>query len=167
MAVIVRAGNAGDMQLALPLLLERLKERAEFDPAYYGLKADAEKRFRHWLGPALEDPRHMLLVAEAGGAMVGCLAATVERDLPVFEIEEYAVVRMLWVEPGHRGRGIAGQLLERAAAEYAEMGVRQIRATVAAGRDVEHRVAGKAGFRAAAVTYLRDLTPPVPTPDSH
>jgi GNAT superfamily N-acetyltransferase len=159
MAVTVRAGHAADMQAALPLLLERLRERSGFDPAYYGLRPDAEKRFRHWLGPALEDPRHMLFVAESDGALVGCLAATVDRDLPIYEVEEYAVVRMLWVAPDHRGRGVATQLLELAAREYAAMGVRQIRATVAAGREVEHRVARKAGFRPAAVTFLRELQP--------
>lgn len=157
MGITVRTGNAADMQVALPLMLERLRERSEIDRAFYGLRPDAARLFRQWIGPVMEDPRHALFVAEHDGQMIGCLAAIVERDLPIFEVDEYAVVRLLWVAPDERGRGVATKLLERAAREYAAMGVRQIRATAAAGRDVEYRVAEKAGFRPAGVTFLREL----------
>ena len=157
MPLTVRTGNAADMQAALPLLLERLAERARYDPAYFGLKPDAAKRFWQWLGPALEDPRHGLFVAEEDGKLVGCLAAIVERDLPMYEVEEYVSVRMLWVAPDRRGQGIAGRLLERAAREYAALGLRQMRLAAAAGQDVERSVAEKAGFRPAAVAYVREL----------
>jgi GNAT superfamily N-acetyltransferase len=157
MAITVRTGNAGDMQVALPLMLARLRERAAVDPACFGLKGDAEKRFRHWLGPAMEDPRHALFVAEQDGEMVGCMAVLMQADLPIYEVDEYAVVHMLWVTPEERGHGVAGRLLERAAKHYAELDVRQIRLAAAPGREVEHHIAEKAGFRAAAVTYVREL----------
>ena len=127
------------------------------------MKPDAEKRFRQWLGPAMEDPRHAVFVAEEDGRLVGAIAVIVEQDLPIYDVDEYAVVRMLWVAPEHRGKGIAGRLLEHAAGEYGAMGLRQIRLAAAAGQDVEHHVAEKAGFRRAAVTYLRELKPGRPS----
>ena len=157
MAITIRPGHAGDMQVALPLMLERLRERAAIDPACQALKPDPEKRFRQWLGRAMEDPRHALLVAEEDGQLVGCMAALVESDLPIYEVEEYVAVRMLWVTPGQRGDGVASRLLEGAARHFATLGVRQIRFAAAPERQVEHHVAEKAGFRAAGVTYVREL----------
>jgi GNAT superfamily N-acetyltransferase len=156
MAITVRPGNAGDMQAALPLMLGRLRERASLNPALSGLKDDAEKRFRQWLGPAMEDPRHALFVAEDDGEMVGCLVALVEKDLPIYEVEEYAAVRMLWAAPGPGGRDVAGRLLAHAARHYEKLGVRQVRVALAPGREDEHRAAEKAGLRAAAVTYVSE-----------
>ena len=156
MAITVRAGNAGDMQAALPLMLGRLRERASLAPGFSGLRPDAEKRFRQWLGPAMEDPRHAMFVAEEGGEMVGCLVALVESDLPIYEVDEYAAVRMLWVTPGAEGRGVAARLLVHAARHYAGLGVGQLRVALAPGVEAEHRAAEKAGFRAAAVAYVCD-----------
>ena len=64
---------------------------------------------------------------------------------------------MLWVTPEARLRGIATRLLDSAAKHYAALGVRQIRLAAAPAREVEHHIAEKAGFRAAAVTYVRGL----------
>ena len=166
MAVTIRTGDAGDMQRVFPMLYRRLEERAAMDPTYFALRPDAPARFRHWIGPALEDPRHALVVAEEGGAIIGCLAATVEQDLPIYVHDEYAVVRVLWVDPQCRGKGIAGRLLEHAARECGQFGLRQLRASAAVAREIEKHVLKKAGFRAAGITFLRDLRPPAPGAES-
>jgi L-amino acid N-acyltransferase YncA len=162
MAIHVRTGNAGDMQRVLPLLFRQLEERAAVDPGYFALRPDAPARFKHWVGPAMEDPRHAVVVAEegAGGAIVGCLATTVEQDLPIYVHDEYAVVRVAWVDPRHRGKGIVGKMLDLAARECAHFGLRQLRAGAAVAREIEKHVLKKAGFRAAGITFLRDLKPP-------
>ena len=121
------------------------------------MKPEAEKHFRQWLGPAMEDPRHALFVAEEDGAMVGCMAVLMETRLPIYMVEEYAVVQMLWVTPEARGRGVAARMLDSAAKHYAALGVSQIRLAAAPAREVEHHIAEKAGFRAAAIIYLREL----------
>ena len=136
-----------------------MKERAAVDPALFALRPDAPERFRRWAGPALEDPRHALLVAEEDGAVIGFLLATVEQDLPVFVHDEYAVIRAMWVDPRHRGKGVAGQMLELAARECRQYGLRQLRAGAAVGREIEKHVLKKARFRAAGITFLRDLRP--------
>ena len=159
MAITVRTGNAGDMHSVFPMVFSQLKERAAVDPAYFALRPDAQERFRRWAGPALEDPRHALLVAEEDGAVIGFLLATVEQDLPVFVHDEYAVVRAMWVDPRHRGKGVAAQMLELAARECRQYGLKQLRASAAVGREIEKHVMKKAGFRAAGITFLRELRP--------
>ena len=157
MAITVRTGNAGDMHSVFPMVFRELKERAAVDPGYFALRPDAPARFRQWVGPALEDPRHVLVVAEDEGAIVGFLVATVEQDLPVFVHDEYAVVRILWVDAPQRGKGVAGRMLDLAARECKSSGLRQLRASAAVSREIEKHVLKKAGFRAAGITFLRDL----------
>lgn len=157
MATTVRTGNAGDMHRALPLVLQQLEERAATDAEYLELRADAATRFRQWAARALEDPRHMIVVAEDAGAIVGCLMVTVDQDLPIFVHDEYANVRALWVDPLRRGEGVAGEMLAHVVRECRHFGLRQLRASAAVGSEAERHVLEKAGFRAAGVTYLCDV----------
>jgi ribosomal protein S18 acetylase RimI-like enzyme len=159
MGITVHTGNAGDMRRVFPMVYRQLEERAAVDPDYFALRPDAPARFRQWVGPALEDPRHALVVAEENGEIIGCLAATVEQDLPIYVHDEYAVVRVLWVDPRYRGRGIAEQMFDHAARECGLFGLRQLRASAAVAREIEKHVLKKAGFRAAGVTFLRNLPP--------
>ena len=119
MAITVHTGHAGDMHRVLPMFYRQLEERAAVDPAFFALRPDAAARFRRWIGPALEDPRHSVVVAEDDGAIVGCLVTTAEQDLPIYVHDEYAVVRLLWVDPAHRGKGVAGRLLDHGGARGA------------------------------------------------
>jgi hypothetical protein len=51
-------------------------------------------------------------------------------------------------------------MLELAARECAQFGLRQLRASAAVSREIEKHVLKKAGFRAAGITFLRDLRRP-------
>jgi len=159
MAINVHTGNAGDMHRVFPMFYQQIEERAAVDPGFFALRKDAAARFRRWVGPALEDPRHTVVVAEDGGAIIGCMVTTVEQDLPIYVHDEYAVVRVLWVDPAYRGKGIARQMLDHTADECGRFGLRQIRATAAVSREIEKHVLKKAGFRAAGITFVRDLRP--------
>jgi GNAT superfamily N-acetyltransferase len=159
MATSVRTGNAGDMHQMFPLVVRQLEERAAVDPGYFALRPNAAERLRQWAGQTLEDPRHAMVVAEVDGELVGCLVVTVEQDLPIYVNDEYATVRVLWVDPRHRGKGVAGLMLKHAARECRHFGLRQLRASAAVGREIEKHVLKKAGFRAAGITFLCDLKP--------
>ena len=58
-----------------------------------------------------EDARATLLVAEEEGRIVGFLYATIEKDLPIYLHDEFALVQEWWVDPPSRGRGIGRALL--------------------------------------------------------
>jgi ribosomal protein S18 acetylase RimI-like enzyme len=64
------------------------------------------------------------------------------------------------VDPPHRDRGVAKALLDAAAAEYAACGLGQLRATAAVADALERGALEQAGFRPAAVTYLRPIRKP-------
>jgi GNAT superfamily N-acetyltransferase len=155
MPLTLRPGNGTDFGTILPMV-HRSMDNAALADSCYKLRPDADARLRHWLGPVMEDPRGMLLIAEVDGAIAGFLAATVERTVPIFLCEEYALVRLLWVDPPFRRHGVATALLNRAAADYGAMGLPQIRIR-ARPDDASDRTLEKARFRQSTVTFVRDL----------
>ena len=136
----------------------RLRQQ-QFDPALYALHPDADQRFRRWIGEVTEDPRATLLVVEEGGAIVGFLYATVERDPPIYLYEEFALIREWWVEPAFRGRDAGESLIARAADEFARAGVPQLRVRSAAGDEEAKTLLQRCGFRMGACELVRDLNP--------
>jgi len=45
------------------------------------------------------------------GRLVGFLVGTVEREIPVFRLQQFGFIHDLWVEPEYRHEGIARQLV--------------------------------------------------------
>jgi len=155
MPLTLRPGNGTDFAAILPMVHSSIDPLAAADRCYR-LRPDADARLRRWLGPVMEDPRGTLLIAEVDGKIAGFLAATVERTIPIFLCEEYALVRLLWVEPDYRRHGVATALLDQAAGDYASMGLPQLRIR-APRTDAGDRTLEKARFRESTVTFVRDL----------
>ena len=155
MPLTLRSGNGTDFGVILPMVHRSIDDLAAADKCYT-LRPDADARLRRWLGPVMEDPRGMLLIAEVDGVIAGFLAATVEQTVPIFLCEEYALVRLLWVEPQYRRHGVATALLDQAANDYAKMGLPQIRIRARHG-DASDRTLEKARFRESTMTFVRDL----------
>jgi GNAT superfamily N-acetyltransferase len=120
--MIVRVGNSGDFAAVFPMLRQHRLREQELDVALYQLHPDAERRFLCWVGEVGEDPRSTLLVAEEQGRLIGFVYAVVERNLPIYVCEEFAVIREWWVEPPFRGRGVGEALIDLAVAELAAVG---------------------------------------------
>jgi GNAT superfamily N-acetyltransferase len=159
-----RIANAGDFQSVMPMMRQHRLLQQGLDPGLYDLHPDAERRFRQWIGQVARDPRSTLLVAEADGQIVGFLSATIERDPPIYQCEEYAVVREWWVEPASRGRGLGRALVERAAAEFATFGLRQLRVRTPAVEAASRSLLAGCGFRPGTCEMVINLplTPTVP-----
>ena len=64
------------------------------------------------LGRMLDDPRSQVLVVRSGGIAVGYLAGYILDAPPTRLPGRYAVLRSPYVQPEHRGAGLAGQLTE-------------------------------------------------------
>jgi GNAT superfamily N-acetyltransferase len=154
-----RVANAGDFPAVFPMLRQLRLRLQQLDPALYQLHPDAERRFLRWVGEVGEDPRATLLVAEEQGRIVGFVYATVERDLPIYLLEEFAVIREWWVEPPFRGRGIGRALIDLAVAELAAVGVVQVRVRTAAGDADVRALLGRCGFRFGTCEMVKDLQP--------
>jgi GNAT superfamily N-acetyltransferase len=155
----IRLGHAGDFSSIMPMVHKKRALHTKWDKALYRLRPDAEARFRRWLGPVVEDPRTILLVAEDEGKIVGFLTAVVETDEPIYRCDEYALIRELWVEPAYRRRGAARALLELAASTYAAMGIKQLRVRTAVANESGRAALQSAGFRSETIDLLRELKP--------
>ena len=157
--ISTRVGNAGDFHAVVPMMRRHRLRQQEFDPALYALHPDADRRFRLWIGAVIADPRATLLVAEDAGQIVGFLYATIEKDLPIFLHDEFALVHEWWIEPAFRGRGAGKSLLAHAAAEFARAGVHQLRVRPAAADEEVCAVLHRCGFRPGVVELVKDLKP--------
>lgn len=156
--MITRIGNAGDFQAVLPMMRQYRLRQQQLDPALYAPHPDAEGRFLRWAGEIAADPRAMLLVAEGDdGRLVGFLLATVSRDPPNYLHNEFALVREWWVEPAFRGKGVGRALIALAAAEYAAVGIAQIRVRTAGADDEARAVLKRRGFRLGGCEMVMEL----------
>src|SRR5688572_6721782 len=152
-----RPGNAADFHAVVPMMQRHRLRQQALDPVLYAPHPDAESRFRRWIGEVMQDPRASLLVAEDQGQVVGFLYATIEKELPIYQHEEFALVHEGWVEPAVRGLGAGKALLERAAADLARAGVRQLRVRAAAGDEEARAVLQRCGFRTGACELVKEL----------
>ena len=99
------------------------------------------------------------MVAEEQGQIIGFVYAVIERDLPIYLHEEFAVIREWWVEPAFRGRGAGKALINLAVKELAGVGACQLRVRTPAG-DVDGRaILERCGFRVGACEMVKDLQP--------
>jgi ribosomal protein S18 acetylase RimI-like enzyme len=155
-----RSGNAADFHFLLPMMRQHRLRQQAFDPALYAPHPDAEARFRRWIGTVAQDPRATLLVAEDEAQIVGFLYATIEQELPFYRDEEFALIREWWVEPAFRDRGAGRALIERAAAELARAGVKQLRVRSAAADDEALAVLHRCGFRTAVWELVKERDAP-------
>ena len=152
-----RLGNAGDFQTVLPMMRQHRLRQQQFDAALYPLHPDAEERFRRWAGRMAEDPRASLVVAEEDGHLIGYLLFTIERDLPIYLNDEFAIVREWWVEPAFRGRGAGKAMIDRAAAQLARSGILHLRVRTAAADTDARAVLDRCGFRAGPSDMVKEL----------
>lgn len=79
--------------------------------------------------------------------LVAFLVATVEREIPIYRLQEFGFIHDLWVEPEYRHTGIARQMVSLTIERFKLMGVKQIRLDTAAINDAARRLFSSCGFR--------------------
>ncbi|MGV1048037.1 MAG: GNAT family N-acetyltransferase [Solirubrobacterales bacterium] len=113
----VRPARAADVPAAAESVGDLLDELGGRRPSAAELEAEARA--------LVEDPSlGVLLVAEAGGELVGVLAASHVRAMHV--PGRYLVIQDLWVRPAWRSRTIGADLLAAIAATARELGLARI-----------------------------------------
>lgn len=159
--MITRLANPGDHDAIFPMLRKLRLRQQQLDAALYQLHPDAERRFLRWVGEVGEDPRTTLVVAEEQKQIIGFVYAVIERDLPIYLQEEFAVIREWWVEPAFRRRGTGRALIDLAVKELSAIGVCQVRVRTAAGDADVRTLLVHSGFRAGICEMVKDLQPPL------
>lgn len=118
----IRPLQSSDLDLICRHRHEMFREAGRSDTA---LTAMAEP-FRAWLEPRLHDGRYFGFIAERDGAAIGGIGL-MEIDWPPHPShpldDRRGYVLNVYVEPGHRGRGVARRLMAEADAEFARRGI--------------------------------------------
>jgi GNAT superfamily N-acetyltransferase len=109
---------------------------------------------------AMEAEGRLVLVAELGGKIVGCLSTSVMRVLhrpaPVGRIS------MMVIDAAVRGRGIGAALVRAAERELAGAGCRLVEVTSNLARTDAHRFYERLGYERTSVRFSRDLSDSAP-----
>jgi GNAT superfamily N-acetyltransferase len=123
-----------------PQLREVRRRALEDVPGAFGATWDEERRRPDdwWKTRAVDTA---WFVAEEDGRMVGLAAG-----VPPGELRPGAELVSMWVEPGRRGSGLAGELLARVVDWAHERGERELTLHVADGNPGAMRFYERAGF---------------------
>jgi ribosomal protein S18 acetylase RimI-like enzyme len=154
----IRPATPADVTAVLPMVAKICALHESWDAAKFGILPDPEKRYEKWLQRLATDKRSVFLVAENQGRLVAFLVATVEREIPIYRLQEYAVVHDLWVEPEYRQNGIARQMVMQAIERFQQMEIQQIRLDTAAINEAARRLFASCGFKISTVEMLMEIS---------
>ena len=140
----------GDLPAVVDLCMLVEEQHEAYWPLRWQRRSGLKEGYLGWLTRRLSEPRMLIEVArdrERGGAVVGAVLVTIEKEVPIYTYSEYAFVQDMAVREGYRRRGIAQRLLA-AAAEWAKgHGLGQLRLMVAEQNPGARAAFEKAGFR--------------------
>lgn len=153
----IRSANQSDIPGILPMIAKVCALHQAWDSAKYGFLPHPERSYEKWLSNLLNNPQDLCLVAEESNQLVAFLIATVEREIPIYTLKNYAFVHDLWVEPEFRHAGIARQIVEAAIAHFTQLGISQIRLDTAIANAAARKLFENCGFRASTIELLIEL----------
>jgi ribosomal protein S18 acetylase RimI-like enzyme len=152
----IRPATPADVPAVLPMVRAICDLHRRWDPDKYDFLDDIESMYRGWLTSRTSDPRAVFLVADREGrGPVGMLIGTVEREIPIYRLQEYGFIHDLWVEPDYRNEGLARQLVMSAVERFRAIGVKQVRLDTAEANEVARNLFRSCGFRASVTEMLR------------
>lgn len=162
--MIIRPATPVDVPAVLPMVAAICALHELWDSAKYGFLPNPELGYQRWLSKVATSDRSVFLVAESEAAtptqpaqLVGFLVATIEREIPIYRLAEFAFIHDLWVEPEYRHAGIARQMVMMAVDSFSQKGVKQIRLDTAAPNDAARRLFASCGFRLSSTEMLIEL----------
>lgn len=162
--MLIRPATSADISAVLPMVAAVSALHESWDADKYGFVPNVEQRYEKWLIAQANSARSIFLVAEDNtssgeqqGRLVAFLVATVEREIPIYRLQEFGFIHDLWVEPEYRHIGIAKQMVILTIERFKLMGVKQIRLDTAALNDPARRLFASCGFRLSTMEMLIDL----------
>lgn len=153
----IRPATAQDVPQVLPMVEKICALHESWDAAKYGFLPNIASMYRGWLTSRANDDRSVFLVAQREDRIVAFLVGTVEREIPIYRLNEYGFIHDLWVEPEYRNEGIARQITMLAIERFRAMDVKQIRLDTAARNEAARGLFGSCGFRISTSEMLLEL----------
>lgn len=158
MAAVIRKATKQDLEAVGRLGAALLRAHYDFDPQRFMQGGpDAEDGYSWFLNTQLDRPDSLVLVAEAGGQVVGYLYAGIEPRNWKELREEAGFIHDILVDEGSRGAGIAQLLMDAAVAWFRERGVPRAILWTAARNTHAHRLFERLGFRSTMIEMTREL----------
>ena len=157
--MLIRRAKQSDISDVLPMVGKICALHETWDSAKYGFLPNPAQRYESWLGKLVKSDRNVFLVAEdeTNQKLAGFLAATIEEEIPIYRLQEFAFIHDLWVEPEYRRSGVARQLVMEAMEQLQKLGVAQIRLDTAAINETARKLFSECGFRPSTVEMLIEL----------
>jgi ribosomal protein S18 acetylase RimI-like enzyme len=159
--MLIRPATPADVPAVLPMVAKICALHESWDAAKYGFLPNPAQRYEGWLKRMATSDRNVFLVAEApenAEKLVGFLVATIEKEIPIYRLKEFAFIHDLWVEPDYRGAGIARQMVMVTMERFQQMGVKQIRLDTATPNEAARRLFSSCGFRTSTIEMLVELS---------
>ncbi|MDF5712418.1 MAG: GNAT family N-acetyltransferase [Rhizonema sp. NSF051] len=155
--LIIRSATITDVPAILPMVAKICALHESWDSAKFGFLPHPEQRYEGWLTRLASQERSVLLVAEDELRLVGFLAAIVEREVPIYRLQEFAFIHEIWVEQEYRHQGIARQMVMLSIERFDQMGVKQIRLDTAEVNEAARQLFASCGFRTGTREMLIEL----------
>jgi ribosomal protein S18 acetylase RimI-like enzyme len=128
-----------------------------FDPQrFIPVTPSTEGGYAAFLAAEIERPDALVLVAEAGGRVVGYAYAALEGSDFMALRGPAGILYDLLVDPAHRGEGIGRTLLAAALEALADRGAPRILISAAEGNMAAQRLFAAAGFRRTMIEMTRE-----------
>ncbi|MBD2677934.1 MULTISPECIES: GNAT family N-acetyltransferase [Nostoc] len=155
--MLIRPASTGDVPAVLPMVAKICALHEFWDSAKYGFLTHPEQRYEKWLTRLANSERSVFLVSENQAQLIGFLVATIEQEIPIYRLQEFAFIHDIWVESEYRKNGIARQMIIQAVERFSQMGIKQIRLDTANANEASRRLFASCGFRISTIEMLREL----------
>lgn len=154
----IRPATSNDVPEILPMVASICALHQAWDEAKYNFKSNPQEHYQKWLIAQSSNERSVFLVAEAESKkLVGFAIATVEREIPIYRLQEFAFIHDLWVEPEYRQAGVAKRMILLTIDSFKQMGIKQIRLDTAYANEVARKLFSSCGFRISTIEMLVEL----------
>jgi ribosomal protein S18 acetylase RimI-like enzyme len=155
--VIIRRAEERDLPALGRLGALLVRVHHQFDPPRFMAPGPSiEEGYAWFLGSQLDDPDVVVYVAERAGVVVGYVYAGIEPKSWKELREEAGFVHDVVVDPGARGAGIGGRLVEEAARWLEERGVPRVMLWTAEANAAAQRLFARLRFRRTMVEMTRE-----------
>jgi ribosomal protein S18 acetylase RimI-like enzyme len=156
--MLIRPATTTDVTVVLPMVAKICALHESWDSAKYGFLTHPEQRYEKWLTRLVNNDRSVFLVCEKEGQLVAFLVATIEQEIPIYRLQEFAFIHDIWVEPEHRQKGIARQMVVQTVERFSEMGIKQIRLDTANSNEASRHLFASCGFRISTIEMLIEFS---------
>lgn len=162
--MIIRSAKLSDIPSLLPMIAKMCALHQAWDGAKYGFLPEPERLYERWLDKLIQSQRDLCLVADMGvpqpessTSLAAFLIATVEREIPLYQVKEFGFIHDLWVEEDYRHLGIARQMAQQAIAHFTQLGLPQIRLDTVKVNEAARSFFTSCGFRVSTIEMLIEL----------